>query len=310
MRAHDKGAGGTGAASRRRLAGGLATAVLGALAPALLVASHPATPTDPPSGTLDIGGPTALTFQTVPPATGAGTGPGTCVGPNCSAFLLTVGNAGDKNVRVRLDWTLVANDYDLYVFEQGASETQVASSGNGATTFEEVVFTPKASTTYQILIVHFAATADTVHGRVELVDRPTVTQPDRLGPTGNGIVFSPNGNIVTFAGEAPTGRGTLMAPEAARDGEPSVRVDVQGNAYPAAIRGVPAGVDVWRFGPQAYCPRFTFHDDEEFAAGGDPADGYVWLGQPDRIFPDEREDRPMPAAATSRSRRASRRPPA
>ncbi|HWP99172.1 MAG TPA: hypothetical protein VNK92_01755, partial [Vicinamibacterales bacterium] len=260
--------------------------------PALLVASHPATPTDPPSGTLDIGGPTALAFQTVPPATGAGTGPGTCVGPNCSAFLLTVGNPGDKDVRVRLDWTLVANDYDLYVFKQGASETQVASSGNGATTFEEAVFTPKASTTYQILIVHFAATADTVHGRVELVDRPTVTQPDRLGPTGTGIVFSPNGNIVTFAGEAPTGRGTLMAPEAARDGEPSVRVDVQGNAYPAAIRGVPAGVDVWRFGPQAYCPRFTFHDDEEFAAGGDPADGYVWLGQPDRIFPDEGEGSP------------------
>src|SRR5438105_2291183 len=31
-----------------------------------------------------------------------------------------------------------------------------------------------------------------------------------------------------------------------QDVEPSIRVDTLGNAFPGAIRGVPAGVDVWR----------------------------------------------------------------
>ena len=38
---------------------------------------------------------------------------------------------------------------------------------------------------------------------------------------------------------------TLKAPVAARDGEPSNRVDFKGNAYVSGIRGVPAGVDLW-----------------------------------------------------------------
>lgn len=244
--------------------------------------AHPGDPTEPPTGTITIAGPTSVEFDSKdPPPAGAGLGPADCVGPNCSRFELTVGDPGGKIVRVRLEWLLNSNDYDLYIFDPACQ--QVGSSGNGLTTFEEAVFTPTANTTYEVVIVHFAATGDQIDGVAFLDDAPVVRNPNRTGPDGTGIVFTPNGNITTAAGEAPTGKGTVMAPEAFSDGEPSVRVDIRGNQYPAGIRGVPAGVDVWRFGPNAFCPRFTFHDDEEFPTG-DPADGYVWLGQPDGIF--------------------------
>jgi hypothetical protein len=265
----------------------------------VLMPSHPATPATPSGGTLNHPTTTSLTFQVgpVPPPTGAATGPGDCLVANCSDYDLLVSSAGGMNVKVRLDWTLVTNDYDLYVFQQ-PGDTQVISSGNGATTFEEAIFTPQAGVTYQILIVHFAATADQINGVISLVPAPVVTQPMRTGPTGTGIVFSPNGNIQTTAGEAPTGRGTPFSKETIRDGEPSIRSDLRGNVYPAGIRGVPAGVDVWRFGPNAKCPRFEFYDDSQFPnPGTDPpasgaGAGYVWLGQPDGIFVTDGEGSP------------------
>lgn len=276
--------------------------------------AHPATPTVPAGNSgnpLDAGeGP--LLFDADARA-GVATGPGDCVGPNCSDYDLFVGNPGvlTPNVKVRIDWTNVANDYDMYIFQQTAGEPQVASSGNGTTTFEEAIFTPLPNTTYQIVIVHFAATGvglagpETIDGVISLVGAPVVTNPNRTGPSGTGIVFSPNGNIfvsttpaVVGSNEAPTGRGTTFAEETVRDGEPSIRSDAKGNVYPAGIRGVPAGVDVWRFGPNAFCPRFNFYDDDQFPIGDPPAlasnpgAGYVWLGQPDGIFVTEGEGSP------------------
>ena len=255
--------------------------------------AHPATATIPASGTIyGSGGPTFIDFE-APNRAGAATGPGDCTAvvvsgttaSNCSNFLLTVSTPGSQVVRVRLDWSRVTNDYDLYIFDQ-TTTGQVASSGNGTTTFEEATFTPVAGRTYEVLIVNFAAAPlDNIKGRASLVSAPTVTTATRLGPRGTGIVFSRNGNIQTTAGEAPTGKGTLFAKETVRDGEPSIRADLLGNVYPAGIRGVPAGVDVWRYGPKAYCPLFTFHTAIEFPGPGqDPADGYVWLGQPDALF--------------------------
>ena len=270
----------------------LAVLLLVAACPGTALAQHAATPTTPASGTVDGDAPTAVTFTAANRA-GAATGASDCLGPNCSSFLVTVEDPGSKLLRVRLDWGLVSNDYDLEVFDDSGAGQQVALSGNGATTFEETTFTPLDGETYEVLIVHFAALpGDQIDGLVELIDSAGVVEPTRVGPTGTGIVFSPNGIAATAAGPAPSGRGTLWAPEAARDGEPSVRVDQLGNAYPAGIRGVPAGVDVWRFGPDAFCPRFAFHDDEEVVAGTDPADGYTWLGQPDGIFVTDGEGSP------------------
>ena len=260
-----------------------------ARAPAVAVA-HPASPTSPGSGTINSTSP-SVTFTAANRA-GVATEPGDCTSvvvsgtttSNCSNFFLTVNSPATQVVRVRLDWGSESNDYDLYIFDE-TTTSQVASSGNGTTTFEDATFTPVAGRTYEVLIVHFAAApGDNINGSASLVNPPTVTNASRIGPTGTGIVFSRNGNIPTSAGEAPTGKGTVFAKETVRDGEPSIRADVLGNVYPAGIRGVPAGVDVWRYGPNAFCPLFTFHDEAEFADGQDPADGYVWLGQTDGIF--------------------------
>src|SRR5207249_7687847 len=56
---------------------------------------------------------------------------------------------------------------------------------------------------------------------------------------------------------------SLRAPVATRDGEPSIRVDVRGNCYVGAIRGVPAGVDLWRFDLNPASPTFDPGRSEE-----------------------------------------------
>src|SRR5205814_2154933 len=63
---------------------------------------------------------------------------------------------------------------------------------------------------------------------------------------------------------------TVSAPGAARVCEPSLRVDVRGNCYVGGIRGVPAGVDLWRF------------DLDPASPGYDPQlRNPTYLGQPD-----------------------------
>jgi flagellar hook capping protein FlgD len=71
----------------------------------------------------------------------------------------------------------------------------------------------------------------------------------------------------------------LRAPVATRDGEPSIRVDVRGNCYAAGIRGVPAGVDLWRFDLNRTSPNF------------DPGmQSPKYLGQPDAFLPQDPQD--------------------
>ena len=72
---------------------------------------------------------------------------------------------------------------------------------------------------------------------------------------------------------------TLRAPVATRDGEPSIRVDVRGNCYVGGIRGVPAGVDLWRLDLDPNSPTF------------DPGmQNATYLGQPDAFLPQDPED--------------------
>ena len=66
----------------------------------------------------------------------------------------------------------------------------------------------------------------------------------------------------------------VRAPVTLRDGEPSNRVDFMGNAYVGAIRGVPAGVDLWHFDLNPTSPGYDPHMRV-------PA----YRGQPDAISP-------------------------
>jgi hypothetical protein len=81
-----------------------------------------------------------------------------------------------------------------------------------------------------------------------------VAAPARAGGAGFGPVFQLNNPSNPFV-------------LGIQDVEPSVRTDALGNAYVSAIRGVPAGVDVWRVGAP-----FT-------------SSSYAYLGSPDGLPP-------------------------
>ena len=117
------------------------------------------------------------------------------------------------------------------------------------------------------------------------------SHPDSATPIGRSLVLA--ACCAAFAGIAHADRsatyvaGTttfsqnvaLRAPVTTRDGEPSIRVDVRGNCYVGGIRGVPAGVDLWRFDLNRSSPTF------------DPGmQNPVYLGQPDAFLPQDPED--------------------
>jgi hypothetical protein len=84
-----------------------------------------------------------------------------------------------------------------------------------------------------------------------------------VAATGLGLLASGSAGAASFGPVFQLNNPTNPFVFGVQDVEPSVRVDTLGNVYPGAIRGVPAGVDVWRVFP--------------------PYDGghYEYLGQPD-----------------------------
>ncbi len=201
----------------------------------------------PPSGTV-------TTTTPAPPWTGlvtggAGADESTCVeGVNCDTYLLTVGGmaadwaAAGKLVDIKITWTVPANDYDLYVHKCPAiptvvtcnAGTLVGNSGNGApSTQEETTLDPSSPgtppQTYSVHVVDFTVSpGDPYHGTATPQLKPASRTATYVS---GGITFSPS--------------VTVKAPVVPRDGEPSSRTDSAGNFYVSAIRGVPAGVDLW-----------------------------------------------------------------
>jgi uncharacterized repeat protein (TIGR01451 family) len=189
---------------------------------------------NPPTGTIGPAGPSVSWDGTAPG--GASANESTCIeGVNCDTFTLTVtGTTTDwagKVVDVKLTWTNPVSDFDLYVHKGSNAGPIVARDGGGAPDVdEETTFEPAASGTgiYTVHVVYFSVAGDQYHGVASVQPKPaarTVTYLD------GGISFSPN--------------VTVKAPVATRDGEPSNRTDTFGNFYVSAIRGVPAGVDLW-----------------------------------------------------------------
>ena len=209
----------------------LAVCLLGA------VSSHAASPTD---GTVD---PTTTT-----PVTWAGTAIGTggtdetsaIEGVNRDTFILHVA-AGDytgKVISVKIQWTSGSNDYDLYVHKRNADGSDgdlIGSSANGApSTSESTVINPATVGTgdFNVIAVYFVNTpgVDQPQGTITVAPAQAVRTATY---TSGGMTFAPN--------------STVKAQTAASDGEPSSRVDRNGNYYICGIRGVPAGVDLWYF---------------------------------------------------------------
>jgi len=173
--------------------------------------------------------------------------------------------AGDytgKNLRIAIDWLVPANDFDIYGFRDGLGGPAIGASHSPPPgTHEEFTLSlngvVSASRRYVLHVVASATTPEQVQGTLTIVAPP----PNRQALTGAwDVAFSPS--------------ITTLAPGAGRDCEPSVRVDVRGNCYVGGIRGVPGGVDVWRY------------DLDPTSPGYDPQlRSPVYLGQPDAFAP-------------------------
>jgi len=198
---------------------------------------HAASPTD---GTITPTTTTPVTWSGTAIGTG-GTDETTAIeGVNRDTFILHVA-AGDytgKVITVQIAWTSGTNDYDLYVHKRNADGSDgdlVGSSGNGApTTMENTVINPATAGTgdFNVIAVYFANTpgADQPQGTIAIAPAPTLRTATYVS---GGISFAAN--------------STVKAQTAASDGEPSSRIDPNGNYYICGIRGVPAGVDLWYF---------------------------------------------------------------
>jgi hypothetical protein len=185
--------------------------------------------------------------------------PASCVeGVTCATVPLTIDLPADYWTRhngsltITLEWPdhrpvegqdEVFNDFDVYLYDADGREVTHGATNNNP---ESLIVSDPRPGTYSVIVYLFSvidegftavATLQTASGA-----RPTPVDDDSK------IEFS-----------APV---TLTAPGALRDGEPSTAIDRDGRWYVGAIRGVPAGSDMWII--------------------TDPsAQQFKWLGRPD-----------------------------
>lgn len=233
---------------------------------AIAIPYHYAHAANPASGTITASG-APLTFTGTATATGAAMESACVEGLNCDTYTLTVGGAASdyngKVVEIKIQWTNMANDYDLFIHKDSNNGPIVGQSANGAPqTSEAASISPSSAGVgvYTVHVLYFAVTPN--------VDQPQGTITVSTPPQSRSANYL-TGDAVFSANVA------LKAPVAARDGEPSSRTDQFGNAYVGGIRGVPAGVDLWYF-------------DLRPTIGGLPNPGYdpnmrnyIYRGQPD-----------------------------
>ena len=231
----------------------------------------------PASGAIATTGPVLPftgTWAGTATGTGSADGEATCVeGVNCDSFRLTVvpGDYTGKIIAVKLQWTVAANDYDLYIHKcptpastvaQCNATAPVGQDGQGAPQTQENAAVDPNSTgagDYTVHVVYFTTSgpADQYQGSVTLA----ASNASRTATyVSGGINFSPS--------------VALKAPVTGRDGEPSNRTDALGNFYVSGIRGFPAGVDLW------------YADLQPSSGTYDPfMRNWTYRGQPDAFSP-------------------------
>jgi flagellar hook capping protein FlgD len=236
----------------------LVAAALAALV--LLLVASLARAATPGSGTIDLTHPQVTWTGSI---TGAGSGENTCVnGVSCDSFkvVLAPGDYTGKQINVAITWLVPAYDYDLYVHRDSLRGPGLPSSAGPPPATQELVHVgidPPIVLTPRVWWAHPQAASvppgQTYNGSATLVNAPPSPVVTHLPGT------------LTFSHTVPLyARGTV------RTEEPSVRVDVRGNCYVGGIRGVPAGVDMWRFDLNRASPNY----DPELKHA-------TYLGQPD-----------------------------
>jgi len=223
----------------------------------------------PPSGTLSPGNPSVSWTGSI---TGFGTGEATCVdGVSCDSFQVIVqpGDYTGKQLRIGISWTIPAYDYDLYV-HLGTLHGAVfpATNGGPPTTSEQVLLSLEPGVLTSPVIYWAHVQAATVPAGQTYVGLAAIV------PLPNAISVTHLAGSLPFSHTVP-----LYAVGTVRDLEPSIRVDVRGNCYVGGIRGVPAGVDMWRLDLNPNSPDF----DPEMKHA-------TYLGQPDVFHQTGAED--------------------
>ncbi len=137
----------------------------------------------------------------------------------------------------------VYNDFDVYLYDADGREVTHAATGDQP---ELLTVENPAPGAYTLVVYLFSIVDEGFTAAAALQSTAgTVPQP---ADDESAIRFSP--------------AVTLHAPASGRDGEPSTAIDQDGRWYVSAIRGVPAGSDMWII--------------------TDPAgQGFKWLGRPD-----------------------------
>src|SRR5262245_42828084 len=180
-------------------------------------------------------------------------------------IVLAAGDWTGKRITVAIHWLSPASDWDLFVLE-GTVNGELVGKSDGfvpQTAESVVVELNRALAAPRTLVAHVVnevGAPEIVQGLVRV--EPSVAHGQATYLIQNDVTFSPN--------------VTVSAPFAARVCEPSIRVDVRGNCYVGGIRGVPAGVDLWRF------------DLDPASPGYDPQlRSASYLGQPDAFAPED-----------------------
>jgi hypothetical protein len=230
---------------------------------------------NPSQGTLNPGSTTPLGWDGNIAGVSVG-GPGqeaSCVdGTSCDVFTIHLnGTAADyagKQLFIQITFG-APQDYDLYVHKDTLDGKTVFTAENGGPpgTSEQLVINPATSGAgdYVVHVLYGVANpAAQYHGTAAI---QSATAPGATPPPMRTATYIQGG--ITFSNNIP-----LKAPLALRDGEPSNRTDFAGNAYVGAIRGFPAGVDLWRFDLNPLSPSF----DPNMRVP-------IYRGQPDAFSP-------------------------
>jgi flagellar hook capping protein FlgD len=180
-------------------------------------------------------------------------------------IVLAAGDWTGKRIVVAIHWLSPASDWDLFVLE-GTVNGELVGKSDGfvpqtaesvAVELNRVLLAPRTLVAH---VIDEAGAPEMVQGVVRVEASQAHRQATLM--IQNDVTFSPN--------------VTVSAPFAARVCEPSIRVDVRGNCYVGGIRGVPAGVDLWRF------------DLDPASPGYDPQlRNPTYLGQPDAFAPED-----------------------
>jgi hypothetical protein len=180
---------------------------------------------NPGGGSISPTGPT-LNWIGDAPGTGGTGGEGQCIddGParNCDSFTLTVsGTDADwtgKLIQIRVNWSLQASDYDLYVHKGDLSGPVAAQGTNGGQPgTEEVAYLDPRANGVGVYIVHVASAVTPVPNSDQYLGTASVVPG--LGPATQGAGLAPRfQNFTPQADLLKIGKGTDA-------GEPSIGVN-------------------------------------------------------------------------------------